>query len=411
MRRLIAKIVVIAAICSPGFAQEPAKDFGVAVRKFSAERHKLVRHLSSQLHLSLPSQAEVFFRAAETGTWESVSNRFEQVKETGEYGGAISELRNELWAPIHETLGIWEVWVGWKEDSSLLAMFHGPVLSSMPKGSIYFGGTEYGRFAITTINALQAPQPVFCITQNALADNTYAAHLRAIYGDKIWLPKEEDSAQAFQRYVQEVHAGKRPANAELKIENGRVQVSGALGVMEINGILCQMIFEHNKADHDFFVEESYVINWMYPYLEPHGLIMKLNRQILPSLPEETVARDREFWKRYEQRLEGTPSFAGNVEARKAFAKLRCAIAGIYAHRSMYAEAEEAFQQAIRLCPASPEASYRLADTHLRQGHTGKAVEAMRNFLKHVAPDQSDKAQEYTKQLEDRMQNNGTEPIR
>lgn len=40
--------------------------------------------------------------------------------------------------------------------------------------------------------------------------------------------------------------------------------------------------------------------------------------------------------------------------------------------------------------------------------TGKAVEAMRNFLEHVAPDQRDKAREYTKQLEDRMQNNGTE---
>jgi tetratricopeptide (TPR) repeat protein len=411
MRRLTATIAVLVCLSAASLAGEPATDFGAAVRQFSAARYRLAQDLSSRLKLSLPSQADAFFRAAVTDQWESVSNAFNEVIQQAAYGTAIPELRNELWAPVHETMGIWEIWIGWKEDSSLLAMFHGLVLSSMPKGSIYFGGTEYGRFAITTINALQDPQPVFCITQNALADNTYAAHLRAIYGDKIWLPKEEDSAQAFQRYVQEVQAGKRPANAELKIENGRVQVSGALGVMEINGILCQMIFEHNKADHDFFVEESYVINWMYPYLEPHGLIMKLNRQILPSLPEETVACDREFWKRYEQRLEGTPSFAGNVEARKAFAKLRCAIAGIYAHRSMYAEAEEAFQQAIRLCPASPEASYRLADTHLRQGHTRKAVEAMRNFLKHVAPDQRDKAQEYTKQLEDRMQNNGTEPIR
>jgi|LSQX01.3.fsa_nt_gb tetratricopeptide (TPR) repeat protein len=75
MRRLIATIALIAGTWSAGLAREPVKDFGVAVRKFSAERHKLARHLSSRLDLPLPEQAEAFFRAAETGPWESVSNR------------------------------------------------------------------------------------------------------------------------------------------------------------------------------------------------------------------------------------------------------------------------------------------------------------------------------------------------
>jgi hypothetical protein len=66
-------------------------------------------------------------------------------------------------------------------------MFHEPVLAAIPNGSIYFGGTDFGRFVITTVNELQEPPTIFCITQNALADNTYAAHLRAVYGDRIWL--------------------------------------------------------------------------------------------------------------------------------------------------------------------------------------------------------------------------------
>jgi hypothetical protein len=34
-----------------------------------------------------------------------------------------------------------------------------------------------------------------------------------------------------------------------------------------------MIFDRNK-EHTIFVEESYVLPWMYPHLEPHGLILK-----------------------------------------------------------------------------------------------------------------------------------------
>ena len=424
MRHLDTKKLATAVICLLlAVSHGVAADFGETVRQFSVARHALATNLSSRLALSLPTEADAFFRVAATGHWEAVSNQFDLVKqhaasnqfERGKqqvgYGSADQALRNELWAPIHETIGLWEVWIGWKRSSQLLSMFHEPVLDSIPDGSIYFGGTEYGRFVITAVNALRNPPPIFCITQNALVDNTYASHLRAVYGDSIWLPQTEDSARAFQRYVEEVKSGKRPKNAELEIVDGRVKVSGARGVMEINGILCEMVFEHNKDTHDIFVEESYVIDWMYPFLEPHGLIMKLNRHILAKLPEETVVRDRQFWKGYEQRLENISTFAENVEARKAFAKLRCGIAGIYVHRNMYTEAEAAFRQAIRLCPTLPEANYRLTDMHLRQGQAGKAVEAMRNFLKHVAPDQRDKAREYTKQLEDWMQNNGTEPIR
>ena len=281
----------------------------------------------------------------------------------------------------------------------------------MPKGSIYFGGTDYGRFVIATVNALQKPSPVFCITQNALADNTYAAHLRAVYGDSIWLPKEADSARAFQRYVEEVRSGKRGKNAELKMEDGRVQVSGVLGVMEINGILCEMIFEHNKGSHGFFVEESYVLNWMYPYLEPHGLIMRLNRQPLDNLSEETVSRDRDFWQRYIGLLEERPGFAANTEARKAFSKLRSATAGLYAYRKMRPQAEAAFQQAITLCPTSPEASFRLAQLYAEQERVKEAIEVMAAYLKGNPPDSRDKAEEYMKQLNSQMQNNGTEPAR
>ena len=66
--------------------------------------------------------------------------------------------------------------------------------------------------------------------------------------------------------------------------------------MSINGLITKVIFDHNP-DREFYVEESFPLDWMYPYLEPHGLIMKLNRQPLAQLPAETLARDREYWRK------------------------------------------------------------------------------------------------------------------
>ena len=94
--------------------------------------------------------------------------------------------------------------------------------------SIFFGGTDPGRFVPTYMiySALFRPD-VYLITQYALADDTYMSVERDLYGDEIWIPSKEDSAEAFNVYVDEVQRGVRQANGDLKIENGRVQVTGA----------------------------------------------------------------------------------------------------------------------------------------------------------------------------------------
>lgn len=229
----------------------------------------------------------------------------------------------------------------------------------MTPDAVFFGGTDPGRFVPTyMIYAAKVRPDVFLITQNALADNTYMSVMRDLYGDQIWIPTPEDSSKAFQVYVEEVQSGKRQANAALQIENGRVQVSGALGVMEINGILCDMIYRHNIPRHDFYVEESYVIPWMYPYLAPHGLIMKINKE-LTVLKPALVQNDMDFWDWYTRRLIGGKSFRRDLVAQKSFSKLRSAIAGLYANRGLRKESEQAFEEARVLYPVSPEANFRL----------------------------------------------------
>ncbi len=254
---------------------------------------------------------------------------------------------------------------------------------AMTPDAIFYGGTDPGRFVPTyMIYSARVREDVYLITQNALADNTYMSVMRDLYGDRIWIPSERDSAQAFHRFVDDIQAGRRPkpAHADLKIEDGRVQVTGALGVMEINGILAQSIFERNRDRHDFYIEESYVIRWMYPYLTPHGLIMKINRDPM-DISRETVVADRDFWDWYARRLLARDDFLRDVAARKSFSKLRSAIAGLYASRNLRRDAEAAFQEARLLYPLSPEANFRIVqEVFLRQNRFAEAREVLETLL-------------------------------
>ncbi|HMP74799.1 MAG TPA: DUF2723 domain-containing protein [Kiritimatiellia bacterium] len=252
----------------------------------------------------------------------------------------------------------------------------------MTTNAIFFGGTDPGRFVPTyMIYSAHYRSDVYLITQNALADNTYMNVMRDLYGDRIYIPSQQDSNMAFQQYVEDVRAGRIQAGADVSFEGGRVSVQGVQGVMTINGLLARRIFDVNKHLHDFYVEESYVIPWMYPYLTPHGLIMKINTEPVPEISPEMVKNDREFWDWYVARLTANPKFLRDVVARKTFSKLRSAIAGLYAYRRLFDEAEYAFEQAIKLYPLSPEANFRLADIEMQQFRFSKAREVIETFLK------------------------------
>jgi tetratricopeptide (TPR) repeat protein len=251
----------------------------------------------------------------------------------------------------------------------------------MTEGAIFYGGTDPGRFVPTyMIYSADCRRDVYLITQNALADNTFMNITRDLYGDTIYIPSLEDSNEAFRKYVEDVQAGRTQAGADIKIEGGKVSVQGVGGVMTINGILAELIFKENKARHDFYVEESYVIQWMYPYLTPHGIILKLNDEPLAALPPDVVANDHAFWGWYTPWLLEQSEFRRDICARKSFSKLRSAIAGIYDYRRMYDEAEYAFKQSIDLYPLSPEANFRLAQMYMNMQRFEEAEAIIRSFV-------------------------------
>jgi tetratricopeptide (TPR) repeat protein len=227
---------------------------------------------------------------------------------------------------------------------------------------------------------------------------------------EIYTPTVEDSSRAFQDYISDAqrrlqHDMARPnepkqikPGEDVRVIENKISVSGQVAVMAINGLLTKVIFDHNPTN-DFYVEESFPLDWMYPYLTPYGIIMHINRNPVPEFTEDMVKKDHEFWSKYSERLIGnwitydTPvkqvcdfidktyrhrdftGFKGDTKfirddnAQKAFSKLRSAIGGLYFWRisnsktvpenqRMIKEADFAFKQSFAYCPYSPEAVYK-----------------------------------------------------
>ena len=272
---------------------------------------------------------------------------------------------------------------------------------------------------------------VYIITQNALADNTYMSYIRDHYDysrpnpndpktlenflpwqralfywgwthlgrnttyprEPIYIPTETDLQRAFQEYVRGVqekkNSGQQPGpdeNVEVDAA-GRVSVRGVGGVMAINGILTNWIFQRNKDKHAFYVEESYVIPWMYPYMTPYGIILKINHDTLPppsqdpQLWKQIVDRDTAYWDKLCAEFAGRREFYRDTDAQKTFSKLRSAIGGLYAYHHMVPQAEYAFKQALNLCPESPEANFRLAQLYIEQGRVDDALAVLQALQK------------------------------
>jgi tetratricopeptide (TPR) repeat protein len=281
--------------------------------------------------------------------------------------------------------------------------------------------------------------------------------------NEIYIPSPDDSTRCFEEYTQDV--GRRAQLHQLKpgedvrIENGRVQVSGQVAVMNINGLLCKVIFDHNPTN-EFYIEESFPLDWMYPYETPFGVIMKINRQPLTELSQDVFDLDHKFWTDFSSRLcgnfidydtsisnicafvertyignnftgyTGSRAFARDESGQKAFSKLRSSQAGMYAWRcgfpntspqcppeyrqkseasqaALVRETDFAFKQAYAFCPYSPEALYRYVNFLLPQGRFDDAIQLAETSQKldpfnTAISDLIDNLKSYKAQNEERM---------
>ena len=393
------------------------------LRSFSAAKLKQSLDLAALNGEQISPEFQRFFNAAATGDYQTVTNMYEDFKRRHpQYSKGTNapdlSLRTSYWSPVLEICLAYDHIV--RSEPKYTALLANGIINSIPIGSIYFGGTDPGRGIPTAFSKSHADgDPFFTLTQNALADGSYLEYLKQTYGGAIYTPSTNDSQKCFGEYCadalrrlehdrqfplepKQIHPGEN-----VRMEDGKGAVSGQTAVMGINGLLAKIVFDQNPT-RDFYIEESFPLDWMYPYLEPHGLIMRINREPLLELPGALVTGDRAYWqdliagmlgdwlnadtsadqvasfvrKVYVQNnlsgFSGDPAFIQNDYSKRVFSKLRSSIGGVYAWRAAHAantadaqrmatEADLAFRQAFALCPYSPEAVFRYA-TFLSQNN-------------------------------------------
>ena len=378
------------------------------IARFISAKSNQVYLASRDSTTPVPPEVWRVFAAASAADWNSLSNLLQAVQ-TNYHNSATHALAPEVWYRVQEVGGFGELIAS--NNLKFVRLFADEVFKVVPAGSIYFGGTDPGRFAITALSRSQEEgKPFFTLTQNQLVDSNYLKYVRGLYRQQIKLPDDTALKDAFEQYLADAqrrfehdqHFPKEPKQVapgeSIRTVNGRVEVSGQTAVMAINAILARDIFRANP-EHEFYIEESFVLDWMYPYLEPAGPILRLRHAAQEALFGEAIRNDREYWQRLTRRLigqevhdetdlaeicaaaeqlvgkpkdfQGDPEFLRDEGGRKAFSKLRSSISGLYSWRAAHAkstserrqmerEAELACKQAYLFYPQSPETAWRYA---------------------------------------------------
>jgi Tfp pilus assembly protein PilF len=287
-----------------------------------------------------------------------------------------------------------EHWFGW--------MYGRDMLADLPKDSFVFGGTDPGRFVPTYMILSESfedkknkrdpsfdRRDLYIITQNALADAFYNQYIRNHYSterpnprgwvdkwlgrDKhfpkapLVLPRQEDIMAIYQAAIE-----KKQRDPSAFDPNSDPTV--------LNSLVGEWIWQRNKDQRHFFVEESFPMEWSYPNAVPHGLCYEIKRDPVPVLSPELVQGDMDYWKEYIEHLKNDPRFEDDIDAQRSFSKLRNTGGNIYKWRKMPEAAEKAYRQALELWPGNTETLNNFSDLLMQQ----KRAPELRNILERAS---------------------------
>ena len=151
---------------------------------------------------------------------------------------------------------------------------------------------------------------------------------------------QDDSQRAFQNYIADAqkrleHDQRFPnepaqlkPGEDVKVVDGKVQVSGQVAVMAINEKLFQMLMDKNP-NASFAMEESFPFQSMYGTASPLGPMIELGpAQQQSDLSAEKAAQSVDYWRIAADQLLSDPETPEGSDARKAYSKLISSQAGL-----------------------------------------------------------------------------------
>ncbi|HEY3760421.1 MAG TPA: hypothetical protein VGN23_01560 [Verrucomicrobiae bacterium] len=355
------------------------------------------------------------FEAAARGDWPAVDKDFTILKKLSSQSGIAWQSAINIWGAFNAVTS---------GNPKYSMLFTSEIINSIPPGSIYFGGTGVPSFLVAVMEKSQTKgAPFFLIVQDDLARGGYLDYLHSLYGNQIYIPKSEDLQKCSEDYIEDVqkraqdHRLNPGENVVMDPKTGRVSTNSYYAMIGIDAIVTKIIFDQN-SNRDFYIEQGFPFDWMYPYLEPHGMILKLNRQPLSSLSDGVIKQDHDYWAKLLQPMignwlhddtsaqdvadfaekvflrhdftsfTGDPQFIQNEYSQspyyQMFSKERLSIAGLYMWRAdqtsdlaekkrMDAAADYACRQAWAICPDSDLATVEYVQLLMQEKRKSDAL--------------------------------------
>jgi hypothetical protein len=273
------------------------------------------------------------------------------------------------------------------------------ILGSLRPGMVYVGGTDNGRWIPELLNETSGDQHIV-VTQNALADAGYLDFINTLYGDRFSALTLEDSQAAFQAYVADAqkrleHDQQFPdepqqvrPGEDIRMVDGKAQVSGQTSVMAINERLLQTLMQKNP-DLSFAVEESFPLRGTYPDAAPLGPLMELGVSGQNEFTAERAQQSLQYWQATAQQLLADPNAADSPAVLKSYSHDTVGAANLLAAHSFPAEAEQAYLLATQLWAGNPESAGGLADLLAQNGREAEARQLLEDFARQYPDERKD----------------------
>ena len=219
--------------------------------------------------------------------------------------------------------------------------------------------------------------------------------MNTLYSDHMATLTSEDSQAAFQAYVAEAqkrfdHDQQFPdeprqvrPGEDLKMVDGKLQVSGQVAVMSINELLLQTLMQKNP-ELSFAIQESFPLKGTYPNAVPLGPLMQLNAT--DPITADQAGQSVQYWQTAAQQALADPATANSEPALRSYSHDASAAAHLLAAHNFTAEAEQAYGVSAQLYPGNPEPVNGLADLLVQNGQQAQARQLMQDFARRY-PDQ------------------------
>jgi hypothetical protein len=344
--------------------------------------------------IKIPPEVQRFFAAVERGKWDEIEATFSAI--SGEDSSATSGAAkrspevNKLWPAIIDAFGGAEQ--AHLLPAKALLNYGYEILDSLRPGMVYVGGTDAGRWVPALLNEGDSNQHVV-VTQNGLADSSYLEYMRLQFEEQMKVPGEADAKRAFDDYVTDArkrlqHDEQFPnepkqvrPGEDLKVVDGKFEVSGQIAVMAINEKLLQRLLELNP-ETSFALQESFPLSGTYPDAVPLGPIMELRSQKTEgesSFTSDLARESLNHWRETAREVL-TGEELDSSDTVKTYSHDAVAAANLLAAHDFTAEAEEAYRISSMMWPGNPEAPVALADLLTKAGRPEEGTKIVQEFL-------------------------------